>query len=58
MPTRPPRSRPNTTSGWGNRPYQWEFSASIDHELIPRVSTSFGFFRRTFGNFVATRADV
>ncbi len=50
-PTRSTTSDPKTTSGWGHRPYQWEFSASIDHELMPRVSTSFGYFRRTFGNF-------
>ena len=25
--------------------------SSVDHELMPRVSTSFGYFRRTFGNF-------
>jgi hypothetical protein len=50
-PTRSTTSDPNTTHGWGNRPYQWEFSAAIDHELAPRVSTSFGYFRRTFGNF-------
>ncbi len=51
QPTRSTVSDPRTTTGWGRRPYQWEFSASVDHELIPRVSTSFGFFRRTFGNF-------
>lgn len=50
-PTRSTTSDPATTRGWGHRPYQWEFSASIDHELVPRVSTSVGYFRRTFGNF-------
>jgi hypothetical protein len=50
-PTRSTSSDPSTTSGWGNRPYQWEFSAAIDHELVPRVAASFGFFRRSYGNF-------
>ena len=50
-PTRSTTSDPNTTHGWGNRPYQWEFSASIDQELMPKVAASFGYFRRTFGNF-------
>jgi hypothetical protein len=50
-PTRSTNSDPSTTGGWGNRPYQWEFSAIVDHELASRVAASFGFFRRAFGNF-------
>jgi carboxypeptidase family protein len=34
---------PNT-----KRPYQWEFSAGIQRELIPRVSVSANWVRRTF----------
>jgi hypothetical protein len=49
--TRSTTSAPETTRGWGNRPYQWELSTTIDHELAPRVSTSVGYFRRSFGNF-------
>jgi hypothetical protein len=40
--------------GWGVRQYQWEFSAGIQHELMPRLSASFGYFRRVFGNFLVT----
>src|SRR5262245_55302031 len=29
---------PNVLNGWGTRPYQWEFSTSVQHELAPRVS--------------------
>jgi hypothetical protein len=50
-PTRSTSSDPDTVRGWGNRPYQWEFSIAVDHELAPRVSASAGFFRRSFGNF-------
>jgi carboxypeptidase family protein len=42
---------PNTITGWGNRPWNQEFSASIQQEIVPRLSVDFGYFRRWFGNF-------
>jgi hypothetical protein len=42
---------PRTISGWHSRPYQWEMGASIQQELMPRVSATVGYYRRTFGNF-------
>ncbi|HUK37162.1 MAG TPA: hypothetical protein VLV86_24775, partial [Vicinamibacterales bacterium] len=48
------RSDPRTTTGWGERPYQWEFSTSVQQELTSRVSVNFGYFRRSFGNFIVT----
>jgi hypothetical protein len=45
---------PRVLEGWGVRPYNWEYSASIQHEVTPRVSVDFGYFRRWFGNFAVT----
>jgi hypothetical protein len=42
---------PAILSGWGERPWNWEFSASIQQEVLPRVSVTFGYFRRINGNF-------
>jgi len=40
--------------GWGVRPFNWEFSTSIQQQLLPRMSATFGFFRRINGNFWVT----
>ena len=30
-------------NGWGVRPWNWEFSAGIQQEILPRLSASFGY---------------
>jgi hypothetical protein len=42
------------TRGWGARPYNWDFGASVTHELMPRLSATAGYFRRIYGNFTVT----
>ena len=48
------RIDPALLSGWGVRPYDWQFSTSVQQELLPRVSAEFGFSRRWWGNFTVT----
>jgi hypothetical protein len=45
---------PSLLSGWGVRPYDWQFSAAVQQELLPRVSAEFGYSRRSWGNFTYT----
>ena len=45
---------PDVLTGWGTRPYQWEFSASVQREISRGLSVDFGYFRRWFGNYGVT----
>jgi hypothetical protein len=36
------------------REYNWEYGAQIQHEVLPRVSVTAGYHRRTFGNLQIT----
>jgi hypothetical protein len=45
---------PETLTGWNKREYNWQFSAGIQHELLPRVSLDVSYFRTWFGNFIVT----
>jgi hypothetical protein len=45
---------PDILGGWGVRPYNWQFGASVQHEVIPRVSVDVGYNRRWWGNHFVT----
>jgi hypothetical protein len=50
-----PAFNEDTRFGWGNRPFNWEFSSSVQHQLAPRLGIDVGYFRRWFGNFQVTQ---
>ena len=41
---------PAILNGWGVRGFNWEYAASVQHELMPRVSVGGGYYRRWYGN--------
>jgi hypothetical protein len=45
---------PAILRGWDVRPYDWQASASITHEVRPGLGVAIGYFRTWFGNFTVT----
>ena len=45
---------PRTLSGWGVRPWNWEFSTGFQHEITNRVSANVTYYRRINGGFLVT----
>jgi hypothetical protein len=44
---------PDWVTGWGKRSFGYQFSASVDRELMQGLSVNAGYFRTWYGNFVA-----
>ena len=42
---------PDFAFGFGVRPFNWEGSVSLSHEVIPGVSANLAYYRRWYGNF-------
>ena len=60
VPLPPGAINPDILHGWGVRPSDWQFGASVQHEILPRVSAEVGYNRRWFNGFTVTdnRATV
>ncbi|MGH9253858.1 MAG: carboxypeptidase regulatory-like domain-containing protein [Vicinamibacterales bacterium] len=44
----------DVTEGFGNRGYNWQASAAIQHELRPGIALNVAYFRTWYGNFLVT----
>jgi hypothetical protein len=45
---------PDILHGWGVRPYDWNYGASVQHEVLPRVSIDIGYVHRRFYGYNVT----
>jgi hypothetical protein len=45
---------PAIMQGWGVRPGDWQVAATVQHEVLPRVSIEVGYLRRWLQNFTVT----
>jgi Carboxypeptidase regulatory-like domain len=48
------RYAPETINGFNNRRNNWEVSATLAHEIVPRVSADVAYYRRAQGHFTTT----
>ncbi len=45
---------PGVLSGWGVRPNDWQYTFTLQQQLMPRVSADFSYTHRTFNGFFVT----
>jgi hypothetical protein len=45
---------PKILDGWGVRSNDWQIGASVQQQVLPRVSVEIGYFRRWLNNFTVT----
>ena len=45
---------PDVLRGWGKRGFNWEFTGSVQQEILPRLGVELQYARRWYGNFRTT----
>jgi hypothetical protein len=45
---------PDVLLGWGKRPYSYQMTANVQHQVANNVGLAFGYYRTWFGNFTVT----
>jgi hypothetical protein len=45
---------PAILNGWNVRPGDWQIGASVQHQVLPRVSAEFGYFHRWLTHYTTT----
>ena len=45
---------PDLIGGWNHRTANWEFTSSVQHEIVRGVAVDVGYFRRVWANFRVT----
>src|SRR4029450_9210133 len=45
---------PAILDGWNLRPYSWDLTAMVQHQVFRRMSVEFTYARRIYGNFIVT----
>jgi hypothetical protein len=58
LPTNETRLGADAFTGFGQRGYNWQGSASLQHELRPGLSLTVAYFRTWYGNFMVTDNQV
>ena len=51
LPSIVSRFADDVTTGFGKRPYNWQYSGSIQHELRPNVALQGSYYYTSYGNF-------
>src|SRR5262245_41623030 len=49
---------PKILTGWGVRSNDWQIGASVQQQVLPRLSVEIGYFRRWLNNFTITNDNL
>jgi hypothetical protein len=58
LPVQNIRYARDVTHGWGNRPFNYQASVQLEHQLLDNVAVGVGYFRTWFGNFLVSNNEA